>query len=282
MIKKTIISAFLFFVAYNLFLAFGHPYPGPGQHQWQKNIILMQDYADYHTNDPVVIVGTSLSARLYNYMLPQGYYNLALAGGSIFEGLAAVKLSPKKPKYLLIETNIFYKDPDKEAMTGIFDPTMVTLRKWVPSFREANQPVNLLTPYFSKKGVADKPEKAGNNAAIAAMLINQRIKEYQVVPKDESMNRNTKLLQEYIIWFEGRGVKVILYEIPMNCKLLETPRYMVPKQKITELLPPARYTWMPMADCKAYQYSDGSHMEYESAADFVKWFVGAFENVKQH
>src|SRR2546421_7447687 len=109
MIKKTIVSALIFFVAYNMYLSLAHPEPGTGQHQWQKNIILIQNYADKYQGSPVVIVGTSLSARLYNDMLPTGFYNLGLAGGSIFDGLEVIRQSRKKPKYLLIETNIFYK-----------------------------------------------------------------------------------------------------------------------------------------------------------------------------
>jgi hypothetical protein len=279
MIKKIIFAALLFFVGYNLYLYFVKPVAGPGQHQWQKNIILMQDYADFHQDDSVVIVGTSLSARLYNNLLPHGFYNLSLAGGSIYEGLAIVKENPRKPKYVLIESNLFDKEPDKEAISGIFDPFMQTLRKWIPSIREAYQPANLLTPYLGYVA-KEKPEKTIRDTGITNMLLRQRIKQYQVVPDNAVMDKNLQLLKKYVTDLQSAGVKVIFYEIPENCELLKTPKYLIPKQKIINVFPANQYHWMPEPDCSLYQYSDGSHMAYESAGDFVNWFVKKFENLR--
>lgn len=276
MIKKTIISALVFFIAYNLFLGLLHPAVGPGQHQWQKNVILIQDYADNHQGDPVLIVGTSLSARLYNNMLPDGYYNLSLSGGSLLDGLSAIKQSAKKPKYLLIETNNFYTNPSKEITDGVFDPKMVLLRKYLPSFKEEYQPANLLEPLLGKMEGAEKQP----SAEISKVFLTQRIKDYQVVPDSETINRNLKLLKDYISEFEAHGIKVILYEIPINCELLKTPKYLIPKEKLMAELPVSKYHWMPMPDCSSYKYSDGSHMEYESAGVFLKWFLLEFGRVK--
>jgi hypothetical protein len=278
-IKKTIIAALGLFITYNLFLAIVKPEPGQGQHQWQKNIILMQDYADFHQDVPVVIVGTSLSARIYNYLLPKDYYNISLAGGSIFEGLSMVKQNPHKPKYVLIESNIFYREPNKEAIEGIFDPYRLKLRKWLPSTREAYQPANLLTPLIGNVGKNKKTEQKPGDTAIVGMLLKQRIKEYQEIPKQEQMDRNLALLKKYVHDLQSAGVKVIFYEIPINCALLNTPRYLIPKSIILKAFPPTEFSWMPEPDCKLYQYSDGEHMAYESSEDFVKWFVKQGKNL---
>jgi len=273
-ILKTLIAALVLFVGYNLFLRYAHPVPGPGQQQWQKNTILMQDYVDYHQGDPVVIVGTSLSARLYNSILPKGYYNLSLAGGSIYEGLSVIMHTPKKPKYLFIESNIFYKYLDKDAIANVFDPFSEKLRKTIPSFREENQPANLITPLLSKTPKNPNTGPSTADADIRNMLLKERIKEYQTVPANDDMTINLKLLKSYINGLQSQGIKVVLYEIPMNCALYATPRYAVPKKIITDALPASEYKWMEKADCAAYQYADGSHMELGSAGDFVKWFVG--------
>ncbi len=248
---------------------------GTGQHQWQKNRILIEDYADYHQGAPVVIVGTSLSARLYPSLLPSGYYNLALAGESIFDGLHIVQQSTHKPKTILIETNIFYKAPDEGLDEGIFDPKMIFLRKYLPSFREENQPANLLPPLLGNK--ANKGENLIQNpkdSGILNALLRQKISDYQQVPDSAIMSKNLILLKKYITEFQAEGIHVILYEIPVNCKLYATPRYKIPEQRLFQAFPANNYHWMPMPDCSAYVYADGEHLALQSSVKFVDWFVG--------
>jgi len=281
MIKKTLISAVILFLLYNLFLAFVKPTAGQGQHQWQKNRILIENYADHFQGCKVVIVGTSLSARLYNYLLPDSYYNLALAGESVFDGLNIVKQSAKKPKYVLIETNIYYKEPDKELGEGVFNPMMIQLRQWLPSFREENQPANLLGPLFTKAGRSDKSGQNMNDTAIVNTLLRQRIKDNQVLPDTNMLNKSILTLKNDIKELQAEGVKVILYEIPIHCKLYTTTRYIVPKRKFMAAFPATQYTWLPDADCAAYQYSDGEHMNYESSGKFVDWFVNQLRIMNQ-
>jgi len=274
-IKKTIILSIVIFIAYNVLLLLKHPVTGPGQHQWQKNRILIEDYVDYHEGVPVVIVGTSLSARLYPSLLPSGYFNLALAGESIFDGLEIVKKSTKKPEYILVETNIFYKKPDKDLSEGVFNPMMLWIRKYIPSFREENQPANLLPPLIAKAGKGEAVNTNSADTAILNTLLKQKVADYQQVPDSVTMTENLKLLKDYIRDFQAKGIKVVLYEIPVNCKLYQTPRYLVPKQKLTAAFPDRYFQWLSMPDCSAYQYGDGEHLALESSVKFVDWFVKA-------
>jgi len=276
-IKKTIILSIAIFIAYNVLLLWKHPGTGPGQHQWQKNRILIEDYVDHRQGAPVVIVGTSLSARLYPSLLPSGYFNLALAGESIFEGLEIVKKSVKKPEYILIETNIFYKKPDKDLLEGVFNPMMLWIRKYIPSFREENQPANLLPPLLGSASKSEAVNTKAPDSTILNTLLKQKMVDYQQVPDSNVMAQNLEQLKDYVRDFQAEGIKVILYEIPVHCKLYQTPRYLVPRQKLMTAFPEKDYRWLAMPDCGAYQYGDGEHLAFESSVKFVDWFKKALE-----
>jgi hypothetical protein len=281
MIRKTIISALIFYLAYNLFLALGKPEPGPGQHQWQKNIILKQNYADNHLNDQVLIVGTSLTARIYNYMLPNGYYNLALGGGSIYQGLELIKQSPKKPKYILIESNLFYNDFKPENESEVFDPVMMKLRKNIPSFREENQPANIMTSLVNAIQKTSKQKYESTDPASRQLLLNEKMQEYNKPLNMDTVDHNLDLLKSYVNYFQAAGVKIIFYETPIHCELLNTVRYKTGRAKILAAFPPSSYVWLPHPDCSAYTYADGHHMVFSSAYDYSKWFLSQLKNLKE-
>jgi len=279
MIKKTIIAAIALFIIYNVILVWAHPIAGPGQNQWQKNRITVEDYVDNFQGIPVVIAGTSLSARLYTSLLPTGYYNLALSGESIYDVLDIVKRCSKKPKYLLIESNFYYSKPDKTVSEGVFNPLMMPLRKWLPSFREENQPANLLMPLFNKgsAGKNNTSEKLDSN--IQNKLLIGRIAEYQQVPDSNLITNGIGRLKKDIAELQSKGVKVILFEIPINCKLYNTPKYQVAEERLNKEFPSEKYQRMPMPDCRAYQYADGEHIAFQSAVKFADWFVGELKKM---
>ena len=274
MIRKTIIAAVIFFIIYNVILIWLRPFAGPGQNQWQKNRIAVEEYVDKYQGMKVVIVGTSLSGRLYPSLLPVGYYNLAMAGESSFDGLEIVKRCAKKPKYLLIESNFFYDKTDKELSEGVFNPLMMRLRKWAPSFREENQPANLLIPFLKIGSKANANTPDNMDSSIQSKLLRQRIADYQQVPDSKDVTNGIERLKNDISELQSEGVKVILFEIPIHCKLYNTPKYLIPEKKLKDAFPADKYMWMPMPDCNAYQYADGEHISFQSSIKFADWFVG--------
>src|SRR6185437_8314881 len=240
MIRKTIIAALVLFIVYNVVLGWMHPLAGPGQNQWQKNRIAVEDYVDNYQGIQVVIVGTSLSARLYPSLLPDGYYNLALSGQSILDGLQIVKQCKKKPKFLLVESNFYYFKLDQDITEGIFDPAMLYLRKWVPSFREENQPSNLLVPLV-KKTQANVSESM--DTGVTNKLLRERVTQYLQLPDSNLVNHSVDLLKKDFAELRAEGVKIVLYDIPINCKLENLPGHIKPMKRFEKEFPFGQYVY---------------------------------------
>jgi hypothetical protein len=274
MIRNTIIAVILLFILYNAVLVWIHPIAGPGQNQWQKNRITIEDYVDNYQGIPVVIAGTSLSARLYPSLLPQGYYNLALSGESISDVLDIVKRCSKKPKYLLVESNFYYFKPDNTLSDGVFNPLMMPLRKWLPSFREENQPANLLIPLFKKGNTGNNNVSEKVDNSVQNMLLSKEVEAYQQAPDGKIVAEGIEILKKNIAELQSQGVKVIFYEMPIHCSLYNTPKYQIPERQLNLGMPGDKYLRMPLADCSAYQFGDGEHISFQSAVKFADWFVG--------
>ena len=275
MIKKIILTALLLFAAYNIFLYTVKPATGKGQHQWQSNVIQEQEYVYEYHDKPIVIVGSSLSARLNQAFLPDSFYNLSFSGGSVYTGLNIIKKQGSRPRIVLIEVNILHR-PEDEAMTSsLFTPGMYSLRRVLPALREKYQPVNLLSPLLAKVSARKKAAPADNvpDAATFQKVLDRQVEENKKLPDEEKLTKLLADLQDYVRELETRGCKVIFYEMPVHCQLDNSPAKQYIRKRTEALFPTSKYSWLNNADCKNYSYTDGVHMTYASAMQFSKRLI---------
>ena len=120
MIKKSLITAFVMLVAYHFLLPHIPHKFFQFLGQQRSNYVKVQRYVYDVPREKKVIVGSSIAETLNNEALGPDYYKLTLAGGSIFTSLEIVERSGKKPPVVLIETNIFERDRDKELLHDLF------------------------------------------------------------------------------------------------------------------------------------------------------------------
>src|ERR1041385_303792 len=113
MIKKTIIVVVILFTGYSIFLGYFAPtWWYATQYQQQANVIKGQKYLyagnEKYTN---VVVGSSLSTRLFFDSLPQTY-DLSLEGLGALEGLDLITHKSLLPKNVFIEQNLVLRTED--------------------------------------------------------------------------------------------------------------------------------------------------------------------------
>ena len=271
MIKKSLLIFLLLFAAYNLFLLIAKPAASKGQHQWQQNVIAAQEYVYHHQGAPVVIAGSSLSARMDKEMLPGTFHNISFSGGSIFTGLEILRHCEHKPKLVLIELNIILRDTDPAMTESIFRPVLYDLRKALPALEEKYQPLNILAPMLIKPGKA-KATKAPDKA-LYDTLIAKRIRDYNVLPDEKKLSANINKLKEYMNELREAGCRVVLYTMPIDCKLVSLPAYTTLMDHLRSSFPEGENIWLPNPDCSQYTYNDGEHLSYQGAESFSTWFV---------
>jgi len=143
MVKKSLVVSVFLFLVFNLLL-FKLNFPANPQHQWQNNIITAQEYIYNHNEIKYAIVGTSLSDRLDDKLLPKNCFNLAFGGQGAIDGLEIIKRSNARPEAVFIESNAIFKKPRKSFLDNLFMPVMYSLRNYLPALMEKNQPVCIL------------------------------------------------------------------------------------------------------------------------------------------
>src|SRR2546423_7295828 len=139
LIRDSILIALALFIAYSAALRFlpaRLKFGGRAGSQSEVNTIRAQSYLYSAKTPRVVIVGSSIGARLRD--LPPDWFNLCLAGDSAFTGLEIIRRCEKTPQVVLIETNVLTVDPNQGQIDSLFTPGFSQLRQKVPALQETN------------------------------------------------------------------------------------------------------------------------------------------------
>ncbi|WP_400193358.1 hypothetical protein [Hymenobacter sp. B81] len=259
----------------------------------QDNQIKMQEFVYARaTGYPVVIVGSSLAAKLRPYALPANTYNLAFRGQSVFEGLEILKRTGQAPKLILVEVDVLDRAPNAATTATLFNPVMHPLRTALPLLRERHQPLNQLfglgfaalerlrpaaaarirekvgaqaaTPAPVSAAAFQEAPASAQDAALALKIEQSMRQEFAQLP-DAVFTRNIGALRGYVDYFAGRGSRVVFFEMPISAAACQSPRLQYMRRQLQGAFPPARFAYLPQPDCQAYTTTDGMHLSDASA-----------------
>ncbi len=291
MIKKALFTTLVLLVAHGLFVRLAQPDWSKGQNQMQTNLIKAQNFL-YEADKPqAVIVGSSLSARIDESLLSDGFTNLAMSGMSLYDGLKVVLQKSALPASICIETNLITRGPSQDFENSLFSPVMYPLRDWIPGFREKNQPVGLTTGFILNKLKTAKAE--GKMAPSVSDADKEKqdpvfAKVLQMAREDKETLPDTQLLAERVTALTGlvrqleeKGVRIYFFEMPINKGLCDAafPNHI--REQMETHFPPSQYTYLPKPDCNSYNTTDGAHLDPLSAAKFTTWLKGQLDQIDQ-
>ncbi len=276
MIKKVFITAVVLLAVYSIVLKFLPEGLDTDQSQYGENVIKAQNfiYNSRPEETENVIVGTSLSTRIFTDSLGQGFVNLAFSGSTIWDGLRLIKAKAIKPKRVFIENTFLFKNTDYNLTDYVTNGFHSKLKSALPVLLEENQPVGVLK----------------------AMLVNQlRGKQNELVIDSTAVNINPEILEiqseyfvhdyieenyEYIFTRRLRaeldellsnGIEVILYEMPLHpdfCSSEVVRRTRVECQKLAD---EAGIRFITLQNCEFYQTNDGIHLVEHSGLKFTRY-----------
>jgi len=215
--RTTLLTALLLLFAYALFLRIG-PTPAEARTQsfGQDNLVAMEHYFRLSRQPEVVLVGTSLGRKLDLRQDAPCTYNLAMGGGSVSTGLAAVAKAERKPRLLLVEINI----PAGDADQALIDFAARPLLRASAVFHTENMPANLAYSYVYqlKKDKADPP-------VVEAVFQNALALQRSTFSKSatpDSLAARMGEIRKRVQALEADGVHVIFFELPVNPELEKT------------------------------------------------------------
>lgn len=285
MIRKALLTAVVLLVSYSAYVMFLAPPSWAGsQHEWQDNLIKAENFIYSETDSfEHVILGSSLSCRLSMRDLPE-MYNLSFAGHSVLDGIEVILRSGKHVRNVYIETNYPEKPEDVPFVKSLFSLPYYP-RKYLHVLRDDKRPLSIIGTKLSKgltRKVTDRIQlmtvRTGNSDAsekgFTRQLTDIRSQAYSVAPDDSLLAKSLHTLRHRIALLQARGTNVVLFEMPVNQRLINLASPSLIRTRCLEGFPVTRYRHIPLPDSLDFLTTDGIHLNREDAFRYTMYFRG--------
>ena len=283
------LSTFLFLLTLYHTLVLGRVVlPSDGVNGSQSNIIKAQRYIYNRKSDiEMVLVGSSISARLNPDDISERTVSLSMLGMSSQTGLEIFERQKIKPNLLLIELNDTIQKRRKnklntEFIENLYHPIFYWICFHFPMFRQEYQPVStIVKPLIKALTNEDKvlfrflEEGSNKNKPIDTELIEKLIRQQIQAKSYPISEQSTKAITEeseymkiQIKKFKNEGVRVILMDIPNEKRIKDTIMEKQLREIFRELFPKDIYEWMPEPPSRDWKTNDGIHLVTSSAKEY--------------
>lgn len=284
--KKSLLFFVVLVVLYEVFIRSVDVWWTLGQNQWHANRIVANNFVFRTREYANVMVGSSMAARLTNKIskdsLPADFYNLSLNGQSLFDGLLILKESGCAPKNLFIETNVLMRNEDPELHSAIFSPLTMNLKKYIKSWRDNYQPIELLYRIRSKKptnaDLLSQVEAPRDEKSYKTMLAVQ-LEKNNVPLEEKALKKQVEKLKELVLYFQKKGSHVVLFELPVDSSLCYAKQVTQSRGAIKEAFVPMKCDFIQVPSCNEYRTTDGTHLDVPSVYTYLHYFrnaIGSF------
>lgn len=277
--------------------------------QWETNRAWAEGYIYRAPNKQVVMVGSSLSQRIGNQVLPPNMINIAMAGQGSLDGLAIIDRIHSHPKMVLIETNVLERGESDSFIDGLFGPPWYEARRHWKSFREIYRPMGIFSGvvYASSKNLKQElafstaqpnasdgrsngvrseaivPRKTvhgssgkGDAEASIRKSLERHQEHYATPPNQRQFAARMRQLEKYVHSLEAGGTQVVFFEMPTHPTLCASAYLTFVRSQVREHFPSHQY--IRDRNCARYQVTDGLHLAPASA---IRFALGMFHILKQ-
>ena len=247
----------------------------------QANTIRAEELLYSEETVDVLLIGTSLTVRLNQDFLPEGYYNMGLSGGSIYSGLKIATHLESSPKLVIIETNYLLNNLDSSWISSLVNPFRFRLKKYVPVFQQKYHPFSgVAGPVMSEAGKlllgkVDRQENTVVNKKLFEKTLTKKQRSWEKKYEVTAIQQKLKELKKYCEQLEQAGVKVLLHEMPMHTSLSESTKMKQIREHIMEFFPP--HYFIPRLSSEEVTTSDGNHLSTNSAKYYVTYLTGKIQ-----
>ncbi len=291
MIKNTCIVTLSLLILYMLFIRIVDPWWNTSQNSQQQNIIKAQKYLyQNNTSRQNIIIGSSLSFRLKGDKL-KGYTNLSMLGMGISEPLQIISQGKNLPDTLFVEMNVAFKQENTAFLDRLYQPLLFRIKDKAPVLQAENQPVGVagsLLKHFVISKVLKRIEKLYSSEEnreqfqhyMLDELIEEQVKNYIRVPDKEFLDNHFSKLRTYVNILKAKGVKIVFFEMPVNCKLSELPMAITTREYFNRFFPQDRNLYIPLPDCDDYITTDGVHLTANEASIYTYFFKARTRELK--
>jgi len=287
MVKKSILIAIILLVGFEIFIRVSNIPTDTSQNDKSANLISAQNFIynlpATEVEKDTVIIGSSISRKLVTDSLGKNFYNLAFNAWSSYDGLQIVKLTKKKPACLLIEMNIVGNQHLQEDVVNSLDPISYYPNKTFKSLQLQNQPVGLAIGYLKDKLKARMEEmkkKKRENEELYKLNVKMKKEEFMHTLPDSVFENRLAVLKTLIDEFKAQNIGIVFFEAPFDGELEQTAAVLTTRKYFQRYFPDTAYTYLPMPAVNNFVYSDGLHLNIESAMTYTLFLKNELNSIK--
>lgn len=211
----------------------------------------------------IVLVGSSMTFRLYEGYFQTQLRNISTSGGSPLTGLAVLASYPSLPRVVLVEANIMSRHLESDLVEQ-FGKNDTAAFRW---FRPYRAMISLIYYWikFRPQSVAELISSAPTNYDISTSL-REAAEGFASASTDEAMAENTQTMKRLVSMLESRGCKVYFYELPYPGNL-KTSHFAVTARTLVHGAFPDPKQWVQLDyHLPELRWVDAAHMDERSAA----------------
>jgi hypothetical protein len=256
-------TAALSFAAYAAFVQLA-PFSVPVvQNQIDSNMMRAQNFLA--APPATVLVGSSLTYRLPEKVLGPDTANIGLMGGSALTGLSLVDRSGERPGLVLIESNLFDRPLDQQAVDAQLRFPERILRRYFRVFRTGYDPANLL--WRALTGMTHQTEVEAVLTPQAARAFYAEQQQFKARPPEVQLFRHhLQQAQAMVASLQAKGIRVGFFEMPIDPGLSGSPADTMMRRAIAKVFPASRYCWLHLQVPGGAHTVDGVHLTPEDSA----------------
>ena len=285
MIKKAILLSAILFASYCIFVSFFAPtwWKGNGNDLQVRSIKVEKFLYNTDISNKNIILGSSLSERIITDSI-ENTYNLGLGALGVFDGLHVLAQKNELPKCIFIEMNFINKDLNSSFENHFSNPS-ITIKKYIPSFREDRQPLVILGNLIITKFVSLKRKSGSNLSEIDSLksktlldklLANQK-KIYESAPSDSLIAVRLTTLAKELKQFEQKGIKIIFFEVPNYTMFTNLPFCNAVRNGFYAKFPKSKYTYIDLPENFNVKTTDGLHLTPDEAKSYSSYLRNKIE-----
>jgi len=264
----------------------------PSIHQWEDNVIRAERYADTPAGDqPVVLIGSSLMARLYPGQVGARVQNIAFSGGSPLTGAELVLRHPAAAAIIVEMSNLTSRPMDAELVepaTG----GISFLRRWLSVFRREYQPVSVLVSAWKDHVLSErarqnaledarkhkkkpKKPKPSSSPKVRSPAVDGVLAAYNnplTAEKLQSIRKGAEELRQKLQALrQNSKVRVFMNHLPLDPAVDATTGTAQTLDLLHLVFPSPEWEWIPPPPATDWQTLDGLHLTDVSAETYAHY-----------
>lgn len=238
----------------------------------QGNQVKAEEFFFRKGDYDLMIIGSSMSEEINISIAKKNTKTLNFMGGGVITGLELIKRKNNPPNAIIIETNWLERPLDQDLTRPIFNQFYSKILKYFPFTQEKNHPINVLTGEIVdithvinfKNAIKYRPFYMRNNFDEENKNVNKRL-----------IKKSAKEVRSYIDYFQKKGVKIYLMELPTHQNIYNTKRNIETRRYIKEFFQDISKIPPYPQQLDSLQTYDGNHL-VESSREKYSAFLTKF------